>query len=282
MMTKKIVLIALCLASSAFAQIDWSRIETVLGRKGEVKDYMLKVFFPRSDLDVKINGVKIDPALGLTSWFGFILQDNVVSMDGNIVVTDKELPQIEAKLIDGGIGITSIHNNLVGEIPPVKTIRIEAKGDGEKIAEKIKNILSLTGTPLTPPAGQNIDTEWSTVESLMTIRGERKGSILHYSFSRPEVIKVHAMEIPSYLGLGTEINIQKAGDKLCAAADLAVIAVEIRPVMKALEKHGFTITGLDNIMLMESPRIFVLHAWGYDVPSKIALGLFTALKEMHL
>ena len=51
---------------------DWTKTETAIGRKGTVKDNMLKVTFPRSDLKVKVGDVAVEPGLALTSWMGFM------------------------------------------------------------------------------------------------------------------------------------------------------------------------------------------------------------------
>src|SRR6266567_2094638 len=65
------------------------------------------------------------------------------------------------------------------------------------------------------------------------------------------------------------------------ACDENKIASEIKLVMKALHEHGIIATALHNHMLNESPRMFMMHFWGYDTPEKIAQGLAAALKEVH-
>jgi hypothetical protein len=202
---------------------------------------------------------------------------------GDIVLLDKEVAPVEAKLLAEGIPITAIHNHLIGESPSVKYMHIEAEGKAEELAEKIKAALALTGTPPPqpqPPAASQID--WSEMENIIGRKGDHKGNLLQYGIPRAEKIMENGMEIPPYMGMAIAINIQRTGDKVATTGDFVLIASEIEPVMKALHEYGITVTALHNHMLYESPRMFMAHFWGYDSPEKIAKGLAAALKEVHL
>jgi len=59
-------------AAAAGAQdIDWQKVDTVLGRKANVTADVHRYGFPRSDLTVTLDGVSIKPALALGSWVAF-------------------------------------------------------------------------------------------------------------------------------------------------------------------------------------------------------------------
>src|SRR5207302_1991123 len=105
--------------------------ETAIGRKGTVKDNMLKVTFPRSDLKVKVGDVDVSAGLALTSWMGLMQHGDQAMVMGDIVLLDKEVQGVEAKLLEEGIRITAIHNHLIGESPSVKYMHIESAGKGE-------------------------------------------------------------------------------------------------------------------------------------------------------
>lgn len=62
----------LALSSQAHAATDWTRVDSAMGRTavvqaGEVHRYG----FPRSDLAVTLDGVRLKPALALGSWLAF-------------------------------------------------------------------------------------------------------------------------------------------------------------------------------------------------------------------
>ena len=265
---------------SLFSQTDWSKVESAIGRKGTVKDNMLKVTFPRSDLKVTVGEVEVSPGLALTSWMGFMPHGSGAMVMGDIVLLDKEVQPVEAKLIEEGISITAIHNHLVNESPSVKYMHIEASGNADELAEKLKNVFALTGTPFPPPQQPlALQINWSEVENIMGRKGDNKGSLLQFGIPRAEKIMENGMEVPPYMGMAIAINMQKSGDKVATTGDFVLIASEIKPVMRALHEHGITATALHNHMLNESPRMFMMHFWGYDTPENIAQGLASALKK---
>jgi hypothetical protein len=262
---------------------DWSKVESAIGRKGTVKDNMLKVTFPRADLKVTVGDVEVSPGLALTSWMGFMKHGDGAMVMGDIVLLDKEVAAVEAKLIEEGISITAIHNHLIGESTSVEYMHIESSGNAEELAGKLKNVFALTGTP--PPSAppqSALQVNWSEVENIMGRKGDNKGNLLQYGIPRAEKIMENGMEVPPYMGMAIAINIQKSGDKVATTGDFVLIASEIKPVMKALNEHGITATALHNHMLNESPRMFMMHFWGYDTPEKIARGLKAALDNIDL
>jgi hypothetical protein len=261
---------------------DWTKIESILGRKGAVKDGMLKVTFPRSDLAVTIGDVKVEPGLALTSWMGFMQHGSDVMVMGDIVLLDKELPQVEQKLIESGIAITAIHNHLAGETPAIKYMHIEGEGDPADLARKLKEVFALTGTPTptqNPPAAPQID--WSYVESTLARKGNHNGNILSFGIPRADKITENGMEMPSYMGMATAINIQRSRDRIQTTGDFVLLESEVKPVMKALYDHGITATALHNHMLEESPRMFMMHFWGDGSEERIAEGLKAALAKTN-
>src|SRR5215471_11720417 len=64
--------LALAVAAGADAQeIDWKKVDTTLGRPGNVSGDVHRYGFPRSDLQVTLDGVTIRPALALGGWAAF-------------------------------------------------------------------------------------------------------------------------------------------------------------------------------------------------------------------
>ncbi|MDP4221078.1 MAG: DUF1259 domain-containing protein, partial [Bacteroidota bacterium] len=144
-------------------QPDWTKVESAIGRKGTVKANMLKVTFPRTDLKVSVGGVEIAPGLALTSWMGFMPHDADVMVMGDIVLLDKEVSPVESKLLEEGISITAIHNHLVDESPSIKYMHIEAEGEPAELAEKLRAVFALTGTPPPAPPVQAAQVDWTDV-----------------------------------------------------------------------------------------------------------------------
>ena len=56
-------------ASAAWAQeVDWKKVDEAFGRSGAVAGDVHRYGFPRSDLQVTLDGVTIKPAFALGGW----------------------------------------------------------------------------------------------------------------------------------------------------------------------------------------------------------------------
>lgn len=268
----------------------WTDIEKVFGKKGSVQDNVFKITFPRSDLNVKIGEFSVAPGLALTSWIGFIKPENsTMSMDGNtmmmgdLVLLDKEVGPVISKLVTENLEITALHNHILGESPNIKYVHFSGKGDAVKLAEAIKSVISVTGTPFTSPQAQNLATapDWSKVEAILGKNGKPNGNLLQYGFPRNEKLTESGMEMPSYIGMATAINFQMNGNKAGITGDFVLLADEVNPVVKALMENGITVTAIHNHMLYDNPRLFMLHFWAVDTPEKLAAGLKAALDKTN-
>ncbi len=90
----------LLIAISSFAQQNnWSDVEKVFGKKGNVQDNIFKITFSRSDLKVKVGDFTVAPGLAFTSWIGFMKMGNMTTMMGDLVVLDTEVPSVISKLV---------------------------------------------------------------------------------------------------------------------------------------------------------------------------------------
>jgi len=281
------ILISLFLTwSTAIAETPhgWQEVEKAIGRKGTVGDDVFKVTFARSDLKVRVGNVFIEPGLALTSWITFKQMGNKAMMMGDLVLLDKEVDSVLPELVSNGIEVTALHNHLVGESPSIMYMHFSGRGDPVKLAKAMKSALAKTKTPLSEskigqPAVTGVD--WSGVEAILGTSGKAAGSLLKYSFSRKEKIAENGMEIPPSMGVATPIGFQKVEGKAIVYGDFVLLAKEVNPVIKALVKHGITVTAVHNHMLFESPRLFFLHFWGIDKPEKLAKGVKAALDKTN-
>lgn len=271
--------------TTVFAQpSDWQEVEQIFGRKGTVQGEMLKVTFPRSDLSVKIEGIKIDPGLALTTWIGFEKTGNSVLMMGDMVLLQKEVTPVLSKLTTSGVQVTALHNHLIGTEPSVMYLHFSGAGEPKKLAEAMNSALSLTGTPvgtLESPVSP-AKTDWSKVETILGKTGAKKENLLQVGFPRKESIKENGVDVPPFLGVATGMNLEMLDDKRAAATgDFVLLADEVNPVAKALTESGIAVTAVHSHMLHESPRLFFLHFWGVAEPEKIARGLKSALDKTN-
>lgn len=270
---------------------EWADVEKVFGKKGSVQDGAFKITFPRTDLKVKVGDFSVAPGLALTSWIGFIMaghdgmtMDNTAMMMGDIVMLDNEVAPVIARLITLNLEVTALHNHIVGESPAIKYLHFSGKGDAVKLAESIKEVISVTGTPLLsqPHQNQEIKPDWSKVEAILGTSGNHNGNLLQYGFPRAGSLTESGMEMPPQMGMATVVNFQMEGNKAAAiTGDFVLIADEVNPVAKALTENGILVTALHNHMLYDNPRLFMMHFWAVDDPEKLAKGLKAALDQTN-
>ena len=202
-------------------------------------------------------------------------------MMGDFVMLDTEEPKVVAKLVSLGLGVTAIHNHLVGEMPSIKYMHIEATDNAEPLARHLKEVFALTGTPAPSAPASSASPDWSAVEKILGVTGTKKGNVIQFGIPRQEKIIEDGMEIPSYLGMSTAINIQMNGDNVATTGDFVLLANEVPEVVKALNANGITATAMHSHMLRESPRLIMTHFWGVGKPEAIANGLKAALDKTN-
>lgn len=286
-MKRSYVLFLMLFASiGIFAQQeDWSGVEKILGKKGTVQDKVFKISYPRSDLNVKVGDFPVAPGLALGSWIGFIKNSGGMTMNGNtmmmgdLVLLEKEVGPVISKLQSQDLQVTAIHNHLLNEQPAIKYVHFSGQGDAEKLAQEIKSVLDVTGTPITSPPTQSKQTppDWSSVEAVLGSTGKKNGNLLQYSFARNEKLTESGMEMPPSMGMAIAINFQMSDNNAAITGDFVLLDKEVNPVMKALTDNGIAVTALHNHMLYDNPRLFMMHFWAVGDPGKLAKGLKAAL-----
>ena len=249
-------------------------IENIFGRMPSKEMGHYKFSFPRQDIHVTLDGIKIDPRLAFTTWFAFRPMDTVnaeVMMMGDVVLLETEFKSVLQKLDQRGIDISAIHNHLLNEKPKIMYMHVMAMGAPADLSAKMKEVLQLTATPLTASFTDTASTmDWGKTEEIIGMAGKKEGSILKFGVPRIERIKDQGMELPENFGINSTINFQKVGDKAAATGDFVLLGSEVNTAQKILGRAGLLVTAVHSHMLFENPRLFFMHFWGLDDPEKIA------------
>jgi len=281
-----LLIFVVTLPAIAQAQGDWKEVEAALGRSGKVQpDGTFKFSMPRKDLKVSVNGVAVKPGLALGSWAAFKSAGRGSVVMGDLVLTQDEVPAVMAKLEDGGIEITALHNHLLNETPRVMYMHIHGSGDSQKLAKTLHDALAATATPSESPAAatqQNIDLDTAKIDEALGHKGKDNNGIYQVNVPRAEKIMDEGTEIPPSMGVATGINFQPLGQGRAAiAGDFVLFGKEVNPVITALRQHGIKVTAVHSHMLMEEPRLFFMHFWAADDAVKLAKGLREALDQTN-
>lgn len=135
-------LLALSLAAPGMARggeskaLDTIRIEQLIGAKGQIneKEQVFKVSVPRADLKVSVAGVKMTPALGLTSWAAFTKAGDQTMVIGDMTLLEDQVNPVMDVALANGLEITALHNHFFWDSPKVMFMHIGGMGPEEKLA----------------------------------------------------------------------------------------------------------------------------------------------------
>ncbi len=92
--------------------IDTTAIERIMGIKGKSNKGEYKITIPQNDLDVKVDGFKIIPAMGLGTWVAFTPTKVGVMIMGDIVVTESDLGPVQQEIIKQGLTSRSVSKSV--------------------------------------------------------------------------------------------------------------------------------------------------------------------------
>jgi hypothetical protein len=274
--------------SAAAADMDWSKVDQAIGRKGtDQPGGVHKFSFPRSDLKVTVDGVAIKPALALGGWLAFAPTSAGAMCMGDLVLTDTEISPVMQRLIADGIEITAVHNHLLRTSVPVFYMHVGGHGDPVKLAETLHAALALSKTPMTPPAPPAqpapIELDTAALEKTLGYKGTANGGVYQFSVPRAEAITEGGMAVPPSMGTAIPLNFEPTGGgKAAITGDFVLIGSEVNPVLKALRAHGIEVTALHSHMIDDSPHLYFMHFWANDDAQKLAQGLRAALDQANV
>lgn len=278
-----LILISLCPLPSAWAQskADASTIDAALGRSGTWIGGLYVVFFPRPDLRVIREGVRLSTA-HVVSFITFTATGADSGMMGEICALSGEVTPAIARLRAGGFEISGVHNHFLGESPRLMFIHFAAKGRAVEMARSFRAAIEATTTPLGKPAlpAASPEPDWAkAMESALGRQGTYLGP------DKTLEVDVPSADFPAgpmdfwYESL---LYFQQASSgRLAATGDVMVTARELNPVLTILLEHHFQIEAVHNHMTQEQPRVFFVHYWKIGTPQELADGLKATLTAVH-
>jgi uncharacterized protein DUF1259 len=273
-------------ATAANAQdIDWQKVDAAMGRSGAVTGDVHRYGFPRSDLQVTVDGVTIRPSLALGGWAAFKPAHGGAMVMGDLVLLDTEIAPVMSKLIENGVEITAVHNHVLRGNPATYYMHIGGHGDPVKLATAIRTALAESKTPLTAPTPGTppaIDLDTAQIDQIIGGKGTNNGGVYAIGVPRKDPIKEGDMQVAPAgpMGVATAINFQPTGGgKAAITGDFVLADSEVNPVIKALRASGIEVTAIHSHMLSEQPRLIFMHFWANDDAIKLAKGLRTALDK---
>jgi len=284
--------ITIC-ASTAFAQdipAEYQQVLTALGKQGDYKANVLKVNIPRNDVSVTVANVKTPTPFGFGGWVA--MTKGTGGMDvlmGDLVLLQDEVNPVMSALLDNGLEVTAVHNHFFWEEPRMYYMHVHGHGKPADLAKQVKPALDLIGKNTTRPAATPAAAAGTPATTLDTAKlaqivgtqGEQSGAVYKITIGRDD-LKLTEMGAPinARMGLNTWAAFVGTNDNAAIAGDVAMLANEVTPVLKALRKNGIAVVAIHQHMVNTQPTIYFLHYWGTGPAEKLATSFKAAVNEL--
>jgi hypothetical protein len=287
------MVIALTVAALSLAQhesqLDADRIAKASGVKANRKGNVVRIEWPRIDVPVTVDGMRLKPFAGLGTWAAFTATpEGAMVMGDTVVFQDEVTPAMDAALA-AGLDVTALHNHFFYDEPKVYFMHIGGHGDPEKLAASIKSVWDSIKkvrreqpTPgkrfegQSPKAGK---VDPARIEKILGHKGQTKDGVVKVSIGKEG--EMHHATVGEAMGLNTWAAFSGSDDFAVVDGDFIMTAKEVQPVLRALRHAGIHIVALHNHMIGEKPSFFFLHFWGKGPTEQLAQGIKGALEAQN-
>ena len=267
---------------------DYQKVLETLGKKGDYKDAVLKINIPRDDLDVSVAGVATPTPFGFGGWLAMTKGDGGMDvMMGDLALLENEVNPVMSALLDNGLEATALHNHFFFEEPRIFYMHVHGHGKAEDLARRAKPAVDLIGHVAGPaPASGTGRTLSGSIDAdritqIVGHPGEQNGPVYKITIGRDDLrVREMGAAINARMGLNTWAAFIGTDQDAAVAGDVAMLAHEITPVLKALRANGIDVVAIHQHMTSTQPTIFFLHYWGHGPAEKLAGGFKAALDEL--
>jgi hypothetical protein len=275
------------LSLQGFAQSQFETIRSIMGTQGEVMPGdVLRFDLTREDINPSIAGYPAKPDLLLEGYAAF----RPAGSGKAFMVVELGLKQSEVNpamtvvIRNPLTKDTALHNHWLFENPRQIFLHFTGYGDAAELAHVVRQVLAKTSAPppATPPQSHadvsGLDD--SKIKSIIQPDDAVNAhGVLSLTVDRNGV-KYNGMSLPAAMGAESDFNFQSiGGGKAELAAEFSLTANEVEPVLNVLRSYGINVTAEHNHFLLDSPRLFFIHAWGVGNDITLAHAVRAALNK---
>jgi len=276
-------------AAATSPPIDEKAVAAATGAKTESADGVVKASFPRSDVPIEVDGSKLAPFMGVTSWVAFTPGKAGVEamMMGDLVLFEDEVSRAMSLLLDAGVSVTALHNHFFYSKPAVFFMHVEGEGAVASLGKTVKGVMDAIGEirkktpkPLersgAAPIADKSAIDPSKLDAFFGVKGASKDGMYKATFGRAATASC-GCKIGKPMGVNTWAAFAGTDDAAVVDGDFAVAEAELQPVLKSLRASGIDVVAIHSHMTGETPRILFLHYWGRGKSAELAASVKKAL-----
>jgi hypothetical protein len=271
-------------ASAQEVPADYKAVLSALGKTGDFKDGVLKVNIPRNDLRVTINQRPAPTPFGFGGWVALTKGQGMDVMMGDLVLTEDEVNPVMSALLQNGLDVTALHNHFFWEQPRIFYMHVHGRGSAADLAKRVKPAIDLIDraakkAAAPPAAAQSSPTlDGAALAKIVGTPGEQTGPVYKITIARPDIdLREHGAPINARMGLNTWAAFSGTDADAMVAGDVAMLAPEVTPVLKALRANGLDVVAIHHHMTDVEPVVIFLHYYGTGPAAKLAQGVRAAV-----
>jgi len=248
-------------------------------------DGVIRIGWSRTDVPVRVDGMRLPPAAGLGSWAAFAPMGSQAMMMGDTVVFEDEVDAAMDAAFRSGLNVTGLHNHFFYDAPRVYFMHIGGEGPATELAAKVKHvwdaIKAVRAERAQPASGFGGSTpqpgkiDAAAIAKIVGHPAPKAGGVVKVTIGREG--RMHGHTIGASMGLTTWAAFSGSDQLAAIDGDFIMTADEVQPVLRALRGKGLHVVALHNHMMGEAPAFYFTHFWGKGRAAELARAFRAAL-----
>lgn len=248
-------------------------------------DGVVRISWTRTDVPVRVDGMRLPAAAGLGSWAAFAPMGAKAMVMGDTAVFEDEVDAAMDAAFAGGLSVTGLHNHFFFDQPKVYFMHVGGEGPPMKLAANIRSVWDAIKTVRAEraepasgfggptPASGTLDAE--AIAEIVGHPAPVSDGVAKVTIGREG--RMHGQTIGASMGLTTWAAFSGSDELVAIDGDFIMTADEVQPVLQALRQGGLHIVALHNHMMGEAPAFYFTHFWGTGRAADLARAFRGAL-----
>jgi hypothetical protein len=236
-------------------------------------------------LNVTIKGRAVPTPLGFGGWVALTkASDGSEILMGDLVLTEDEVNPVMSAILDQGLDVTALHNHFFWEQPRIFYMHVHGIGSAADLARKLQPAIQLidaaaaTASTTSPSTTTGSRLDNAALAKIIGHDGQQSGAVYKITIGRPDIdLEEHGAPINARMGLNTWAAFVGGDSEAVVAGDVAMLAHEVTPVLKALRANGIDVVALHHHMTGGEPMVFFVHYYGSGPAATLAAAVRQAV-----